>query len=112
MRVIVLQKNHRLDSAAAEEYGQRIFILENFVDPFDTSKLLRMYDRKLKQINFNSDEDLICLTGPSILLQLFLAVLSHRYNHLKVLMFNAPDCKYKLRTLEFDDGAENKKAVR
>jgi len=108
MRVIVLQKNHRLDSVAAEEYGKRIFILENFVDPFDSSKLLRMYHRKLKQINFNPDEDLVCLTGPSILLQLFLAVLSHKYSSLKVLMFNAPDCKYKLRTLEFDNDTENK----
>jgi hypothetical protein len=71
-----------------------------------------MYERKLKQINFNPDEDLICLTGPSILLQLFLAILSHKYSYLKVLMFNATDCKYKLRTLEFNNGAENKEAVR
>jgi len=104
MRVIVLQKDHRLDSSAAETFGKRIYILDNFADPFDTDKLTRMYRRKLRQINFNPEEDLVCLTGPSILLQLFLAILAHEHDRLKVLLFHAPSSKYKLRTLDLNNG--------
>jgi hypothetical protein len=108
MRVIVLQKDHKLDSQAAEEYGKRTFILESFVDPFDTEKIIKMFLRKLKQIRFNPQEDLVCLTGPSILLQLFLAVLGRRFYKIKVLMFYAPDSKYKLRTLDLGKGSHGR----
>ena len=108
MRVIVLQKNHKLDSKAAEEFGKRIYILDNYANPFDTDRLIKMYRRKLKQIHFDPEKDVVCLTGPSILLQLFLVVLANKYDNLKVLMFNAPDHNYKLRTLELNDGKPNR----
>lgn len=111
MRVLVLQKDHRLDSKAAEQFGKRIFILDNFVDPFDTAKLVKMYNRKLKQIRFNPEHDLVCLTGPSILLQLFVAVLGHKFNRIKVLMFHAPDSTYKLRILDLENGRKDKEAI-
>lgn len=104
MRIIVLQKDHRLDSSAAEEFGSRTYVLTNFVDPFNTDKLIHTLKRKLKQIRFDPDTDVICLTGPSILLQIFLAVVGHQTDRIRVLMFYAPDGKYRLRVLELKDG--------
>lgn len=111
MRVIVLQKGHKLDSSAAEDYGRRIYVLNNFVDPFDTEKLVNTFHRKLKQISFDPDNDIICLTGPSILLQLFLAVVGSIHKKIKILMFYAPDSKYKLRTLELQNGKRDEETV-
>jgi len=115
MRVIVVQKDHKLDSSAAEEYGTRHYILDNFADPFDTDQLLNQYRNKLKEIKFNPKNDVVCLTGPSILLQLLLATIASRFKKIKVLMFYAPDSKYKLRELNLEptsNSERNAKPVR
>lgn len=102
-RVFVLQKQGRYDISAVKYYSKNIIYIVNdeHINPFDTSGFVELVKHRLIMEDFNPDFDFICLTGSSILLSLFLAVIVAHYNYtnIKILMFDAKLSRYKLRLL-------------
>lgn len=105
-RVFVLQNQNqkRYDISAVKYYSDEIvYVIGNIehISPFDTPAFIDLVTHRLIMENFNPEIDFICLTGSSILLSLFAAILGSRYSYanLKVLMFDARNNNYKLRLL-------------
>ena len=108
-KVFILQKQNRYDISAVKYYSDNIVYIINDerINPFDIQELTELVKHRLIMNNFNPEVDLICLTGSSVLLSLFLAtIVVHTgggYSNLKVLIYDARNSKYKLRILNFGD---------
>jgi len=107
-RVFVLQKQQRYDISAVKYYSKEIIyiIKDEHINPFDTGGFTELVRHRLIMEDFNPDLDFVCLTGSSILLSLFLAVLVKQRNfddQFKVLMFDAKKSQYKLRILNLGE---------
>ena len=104
-RVFVLQKQSRYDVSAVDAYSKDIIYIADreTISPFDTFGLIELIEHKLIIENFRPAIDYICLTGPSVLLAIFLAtfVSLFHYQSLRTLMFDARHNKYTIRMLEF-----------
>jgi len=102
MRVFILQVNSKYDVSAAKAYGHLIWLVDEYLNPFDTDKFISTVKRQLYDVNkFDAKKDVICLTGSSILVALFLAIVAHHHKNVSVLLFDAETNKYKLRILSF-----------
>ena len=103
-RVFVLQKQSRYDVSAVKYYSSDIVYIadgEN-LNPFDTDLFAELVSHKLKMANFDADHDFICLTGSSVLLSIFLAILVRQFpynSQFKILVYDARRSKYQLRLL-------------
>lgn len=100
MRVFILQKSNKYDVSAAESYGKIIYLIDDYLAPFDPDKTIQHIRSRLNETNFNPDEDAIALTGASILVSMFLSVLTYDFHKIKTLLFDARTGKYKLVTIE------------
>jgi hypothetical protein len=106
-RVFVLQKQNRYDISSVKDYSKNIIYLaeDERINQFDTFGFIDLIVYKLRKFEFNPDIDFICLTGSSVLLSLFLATITRRYNmhdNFKLLMFNSKTNKYQLRIANFE----------
>lgn len=103
-RVFVLQRHSRYDISAVKSYSKEIVYVidDEKVSPFDTLGFTELVKHKIIMNDFDPQKDFICLTGPSILLALFLAACVHKFHYggIKVLIFDSRQNKYKLRILE------------
>lgn len=103
-RVFVLQKQSRYDVSAVKFYSPHILYIadQENLNPFDTTPFAELVVHKLKTCQFDADNDFICLTGSSVLLSIFLAILVREYpmnNQFKILVYDARRSKYQLRIL-------------
>jgi hypothetical protein len=103
MRVFVLQINGKYDVSAAKSYGQIVYLVSSRLNPFDLDKFVGTVEYELySTYKFDAKKDAICLTGSSILVALFLAVLAHHHKKINVLLFDAKTSKYRLRILTLE----------
>ena len=105
-RVFILQDQSKYDISAVKYYSNKlVFIVDRErINPFDIYEFTSLIKHRLTVEHFNPEIDLICLTGSSIMLSLFLATIVHwtnGYSNLKVLIYDARNSKYKLRILNF-----------
>lgn len=100
MRCFVLQPSNKYDVSAAEAYGKIVYLIDEYLSPFDPDETLRRMRGRLDQLKFNPDQDAIVLTGASILISMFLSALTYDYHKIKTLLFDARTGKYKLVTIE------------
>jgi len=100
MRVFLLQKSNKYDVSAAEAYGKIIYLIDDYLPPFDPDKTIERIRFELDQAKFNPNQDAIVLTGASILVSMFLAVLTFDYGKVKTLLFDARTGRYKLVVIE------------
>lgn len=103
-RVFVLQKQSRYDVSAVKFYSPNIVYIadQENLNPFDTVLFAELVEHKLKVEKFDADNDFICLTGSSVLLVMFLAILVRQYifnSQFKILVYDARRSKYQLRLL-------------
>jgi len=103
-RVIVLQKQSRYDVSAVKYYSSDIVYIaeQENLSPFDTVPFAELVVHKLKMCQFDPANDFICLTGSSVLLSMFLAILVREYpfdTQFKILVYDARKSKYQLRML-------------
>ena len=103
-RVFVLQKQSRYDVSAVKFYSSHILYIadQENLNPFDTTPFAELVEHKLKMNQFDPDNDFICLTGSSVLLSIFLAILVRQYSYcgqFKILVYDARRSKYQLRLL-------------
>jgi hypothetical protein len=113
-RVFILEKNNRYNISSANKFGEIIYIntfsCEKF-NVFSPNKAIKIIRDKLNELHFDHRNDIICLTGNSTLLALFLSVaFLYLENNcfdgsyeLKILIFDAKTSNYKLRTLNYRD---------
>jgi len=100
MRVILLQKSNKYDVSAAGAYGEIKYLIDEYLSPFDPDKTIQRIRDALDEVGFDPDQDAIVLTGASILVSMFLSVLTFDYGKVKTLLFDARTAKYKLVTIE------------
>jgi len=100
MRVFILQKSNKYDVSAAEAYGEIIYLIGDYLAPFDPDKTIQHIRYELNEMNFDPNQDAVALTGASILVSIFLSVLTYDYKKVKTLLFDARTGKYKLVTIE------------
>lgn len=100
MRAFVLQPSNKYDISAAEAYGEIVYLIDEYLSPFDPDETIRRMRNRLDQLKFNPDQDAIVLTGASILISVFLSVLTYDYHKVKTLLFDARTGKYKLVIIE------------
>jgi len=100
MRAFVLQPSNKYDVSAAEAYGKIVYLIDEYLPPFDPDETIRRMRTRLKQLEFDPKEDAMVLTGASILVSVFLSVLTYDYKKIKTLLFDARTGKYKLVTME------------
>jgi len=100
MRVFILQKSNKYDVSAAGAYGEIVYLIDDYLAPFDPDKTLQHIRSRLDDMKFNPDEDAIVLTGASILVSMFLSVLTYDFHKVKTLLFDARTGKYKLVVIE------------
>ena len=107
-RVFILQDqlNSRYDISGVKYYSNKLIYIINreHINPFDIDEFVELVKHRFIMEDFNPEIDFICLTGSSILLSLFLAIIVRKYAYagqFKVLMYDARNNKYKLRMLNF-----------
>jgi len=103
-RVFVLQKQSRYDVSAVKFYSPDIVYIaeQENLNPFDTVPFAELVIHKLKMGEFEPANDFICLTGSSVLLSMFLAILVREFpynSQFKILVYDARKSKYQLRML-------------
>jgi len=104
MRIFILQINSKYDVSAAKTYGQIIYLVNGPLNPFDTDAFVSAVEYELyTTCKFNAKKDVICLTGSSILVAMFLAVVARRHKKINMLLFDAKISKYRLRVLSFSN---------
>lgn len=107
-RVFILQdqRNSRYDISGVKYYSNELVYIINSerINPFDIDEFIELIKHRLIMEEFDPVADFICLTGSSVLLSLFLAVIvkhTNGYFNLKILIYDARNNKYKLRMLNF-----------
>ncbi len=103
MRVFFLQRSKKYDITAAEEHGELVFITDEFLSPFDPEALRVLVRKRLFELGFDTEEDAICFTGPSILVAQFVAVVVHDYEKVTTLLFDARTSKYVSRVMNLGE---------
>lgn len=99
MKVIAAEPNNRYNFDSAETYGDLIYLSDVSLNPFESSKAIGLFSKRLDEIDFDPDSDIICLTGQTIIISLLMSVVAVKYNKFKVLMFDARVSAYKERTI-------------
>lgn len=100
MRAFVLQPSNKYDISMVEAYGEIVYLVDEYLSPFDPDETIRRMRDRLDELKFNPDQDAIVLTGASILISMFLSVLVYDYHKVKTLLFDARTAKYKLVVIE------------
>ena len=106
MRVFLLQKSNKYDVSAAGAYGELIYLIDDYLPPFDPDKTIARIRARLEEFNFDYKQDAIVLTGASILISIFLSVLIWDCGEVKTLLFDARTGKYKLVNINLIDDPE------
>jgi hypothetical protein len=99
MRVIAPEPNNRYNFTKAEAYGQVVFLMEEAQNPFQDG-LLATYKKRFSELNFDPEQDVLCMTGQSLITAMMLATVLREHGRVKILMFDARVSDYRLKALE------------
>ena len=97
-RVVLVEPVTKFDLSEAERYGTLTTLSPNLLNPFDVSGAARMMSHALDHMEFNPDEDYLCLTGNTLTVSVMVAVASQKYRRFQMLMFDARRSEYKMQT--------------
>ena len=87
----------------AEIFGEIIYISNTWFNIFSIDTMIQRINSKLKEIEYNPLDDLICLTGSAQKVALFLAAIASRHTEFIVLIFDNKTNDYKQRVFKNDD---------
>ena len=97
-RAIFVARTPRFNVSSAEEFGDitYVFDAERTPSPLNTDEIINKILDELSSMNYNPTVDFIALTGPSLLVALFLTCAMHDAGSqpVKTLMFDARYDKY------------------
>ena len=99
-RVFLAEQNARYDIEPAKVFGEIVYLTDS-VNPFNTQACALQLVEELEREHFNSDKDFICMTGQTITLAIFLAVLVQAFGTVRMLIFDARHGNYRERVTKF-----------
>ena len=99
-RVILAEPTQRFDLSAAERHGELTYLSSNSLNPFTTEGMIGIFTHRLREIGFNPETDIICLTGQSLTTAIMLAVVASMHPTFKMLMFHAGSSDYRMRVFQ------------
>lgn len=109
MKVVIAEPNNRYSFDASETYGDLVFLSNVSLNPFDSANIIGIFSRRLDEIEFDPEEDFICLTGKTITVAILFAVVAVKYNKFKTLMFDARVSAYRERTILIKENSNGKR---
>lgn len=98
-RVFLAEPYSRTDVSSAEEFGE-IVPLCTTLPALDPAKTAAILDAAMERAGFDDEHDMICMTGNSIVLAVFLTVAIRRYGCVNMLVFNARLNRYERKTFD------------
>ena len=99
MRVIVPEPNDRYDFTKAMNYGKIVYLMDQAQNPFRDA-LMEEYLRLLSEIEFDAEQDIVCMTGQNLVIAQLLAAVFQKYRSVRVLMFDARVADYRLKVFK------------
>lgn len=105
-RVFVPQISQKFDMGDAKRYGTIVPLTEERIDPLNPPSVVSLFISQLENLDFDPEKDYVCLTGSQLVTAMFLAVLSARYEELKLLIFDSRNSSYCVRLFNADPFSE------
>lgn len=94
MPMVVLPDHSHYSVAAAQEFGEIVYLSTRKLDPLNPAACASLFRTRLEQIKFDPDNDFICLTGHQLTTALYLAVVTAIFPTVRLLMFDARTSSY------------------
>lgn len=101
-RVIMVQQDPRYDLSSLEPFGVVEYLLPRRVFITEVQTNLETLQRAMEQITFDPELDLVCMTGPFVLVGMMMWIIGRKYKSIKVLIFNAPADGYVERAFTLE----------
>lgn len=99
-RVFIAYDTPKYDTRGAEDYGKRVFLLKNELHPLSVHDVVGELQRRLTEMRFNPNEDVVCLTGGTVLVAMLCAVCAKMFDRFTVLVYDAKTSKYVERQVD------------
>lgn len=95
---------HRTDKdvSSAKVYGDLLYLCDD-CQVFDVDGTLRTFHKALIAFKFDPEEDYICMTGRPLALAFLLALVTKRFDHVRLLFHNAKFNAYRSRMFTVGD---------
>ena len=95
-KVFLAESAGNFDLSGAQPFGKIVWISDR-LSPFRVKNTVQVLTQGLKDLNFNPEEDYICLTGRSVVIAMFLAIAARHYGLIKILVYDARNGSYEQR---------------
>ena len=103
MSKVILLEPTSLVLKEAKIFGELVYISTFKFNIFSIDTMAQRINNKLKEIEYNPMDDLICLTGSAQKVALFLAAIASRHTEFIVLIFDSKTGRYKQRVFKNDN---------
>jgi len=103
-RLIMAEDHRKFDRGKATEFEEILYASER-ISPMDVQGLIESFMKFLDQINFNAEEDVICMTGHTVKVAVLLTAASwmdEEDKGIKMLVFDSVSDGYKIRKADFE----------
>jgi len=102
MRIFIINNFGHDFSQAQKLFDEEVTFINlttGIINPFNTDRLLAVFEKKLKQFDFCYKKDYIIISGSPILVGLFFMSLHKyvNYDRLNLLLYDMKQKRYKLR---------------
>ena len=97
MNVYLAERNTKFDLSALDSYGDKVYIADGQLNPFNTDVCIRDLQTGLK--DFDPMSDYICMTGNILVVSLMMMVAYSMFPVFKVLLFEARSSNYRERII-------------
>ena len=102
-KVLLLEMTRsNIDTSKAEPFGEIYYIFtqgDRRSSVFDTTAYEQAIEARLNELQFDADKDIVCIAGKIVCIAVLCAVLSRKYGQFNILMFDAHDERYVMRTV-------------
>lgn len=106
-RVFLVKEPHdRIDLTTAADFGELRFIFTpdvRRVSVFDVVRFAQHALDRLDAEDFDPNVDAYCMCGKLVEVAMLFGAMIARYGLVRVLIWNASECRYMLRTMNEDD---------
>ena len=100
MSVFLANQNNKFDLSTLSPYGDTRFLVDGYMNPFNTDTCLRQLKEGLEY--FDPEKDWLCLTGNMMLVSFMVMVAYEKFDTFKVLLFDSQHSNYRERVITHD----------
>ena len=99
MRKVLVINRSCHDFSKAERFGELVYLTEGNLNRYNTSSMYRQFEKEIKN---SKPEDLILLSGMTIMSTIASAMFSARHKRLNLLIWKSDKQDYIERTIELE----------